>query len=1360
MSILSEGFELNSETLPLISGMGELIPGGFFIYHAYGSQELIACNRKMWQLFGCDSEEQFRAHVGNSFRGIVHPDDYEATEQSIRAQIATHNDRTDHVVYRFVRRDGSVGVMDDYGHFADSQLFGPLYYVFVQDVSAQYKANQEKRSEELQQLIAGYASSYDIVYLVDMADGSLEVCKMADHMLESTGRFEDFGQARDFTLNRVIHPRDRRRMDREFSFDVIRKKLCDTLSYSTEYCLLKNGSTFWGEMTVTAAGQDRIILSMAERDLEIAKRQLEEKRYGEYMALYAVDIDTRRLRAIKTSPLLGTMRPDESADYVQKMQQFALQCENDAREFFQRIADLDNVCTDFAREDKRTFVYKSDNLLPGSWMEVTSYLLERHEDGTPALFTLGFSRADSFAAERNELQVQLRQNMEMIGGLAEEYYALYYFNIAKDIFSVYSLDEKRFPETAKIVHGKMDPVSTMARFGSSPLVHPDDRARFAGLDAAGVARLLAHSKKHSIRFRRNFGGRYLWCELDLVKYEDVDEPANAIAVGFAQRDADIRNEMVLQSSFSIMNKLLPPDESVNGLLALAGDYYGAERAYLFELDGRRQTTSNTYEWCADGVEAMIDKLQDVPIAAIDGWLLEFRRRGAFFMGSVDDERNSTQGCELLEMQGISRLIAAPILSGQEIVGFVGVDNPTKACDSVMAIESIAAISYGEILRRKEKDEEHVTLQKLTDTFKSVYFVDLSKDYMHNWKIDEFGADAYGGVGKYSDRMGGYVRQYIAQADRDRCLEMTSPAYILEKFRSCDRFSVEMTDIMQGEERNYLFDFVKVSPDGSQLVISCTDVTESVARERKQAKALEEALSMAQSANRAKTTFLNNMSHDIRTPMNAIIGYTGLAASHIDNKQQVQDYLAKIGQSSGHLLSLINDVLDMSRIESGKMNLDEKPENLPELIHMLRDIVQADINAKQHDLFIDTVNVHDERVVCDKLRLNQVLLNILSNAIKYTAPRGTISMRITQLAVKPSGYATYEFCIKDNGMGMSEEFIKTIYDPFTRVKSSTVSGIQGTGLGMAITKNIIDMMGGQIDVQSQLGKGTEITVTFEFKLAGQPQEPVQLEKYKGLRGLIVDDNAETCMSIARMLKDIGMRSLWCTSGKEAVIRARDAYRNNDRYKLYIIDWLMPDMNGIETTRRIRKEIGDDTPIIILTAYDWPDIEQEAREAGVTAFVSKPMFPSDLHRVLAGCMGAEMAAQEPARSGEQLDLAGRKILLVEDNDLNREIATAVLEEYGCRVFTANDGDVAVEKMKAAREGDYDLVLMDIQMPTMDGYEAARQIRALESSVSGIPILAMTANAFEEDRQAALESGMNDHIAKPIDIEKLKITLAKYL
>ena len=1350
---------ITPETLPLIEQLGELLPGGFFLYHAYGEQQLIYSNSKMTVLYGCDTPEEFRALVGNSFKGIVHPDDYERTENSIRRQIREHQDNIDHVSYRFIRKDGTVGMMDDYGHFAHSEAFGDVYYVFVQDVSDQYEESLELdriRKEEIVRISEGMFGDYDLIYEI-APDDSVTVRKMDDDMAEAKENFKTFTEVRAFFLDKVVHPRDRARMAQETDMNALRQKIAKKHSHSAEYSILKGGATVWSEMTVLAGGDGKIILAIAERDLEIGKRHLSDKRYDEYMALYVADIDTATLRAIKVSPLFGSMNVGGILPYTPGLMEFAQTLQGEAREFFTRLADLEYVKSELATEDKHTFSYRSELNAEGKWIDLTSYVIERHADGSPAMFTLGFSVVDSLGSARSELLERLGSSQQIIGGLASEYYALYYYNIDEGCFKIHTLNEENLPEAAQVVNSGISTLDTLHEFGASSLVHPDDRHIFAEIDDDWFRTRLAHRKKLTLRFRRNFGGKFLWTEFDIIKYENVDERPNAIALGFAERDAEIRSQHVLNKALDLMSDNIPVQQSVDTLLKLAGEFYKAERSYIFEIKSRTNTLDNSYEWCAEGVEPMIDRLQDIPLEVCEGWMKEFRRQGAFFMDALDTEHNTPETVEILEMQGISTLVAAPIMSGSEIVGFIGVDNPIAAKGEISVLRHIASIAYSQILRRREADEEHVTMSKLTDTFLSVYFVDLERDYMRNYKIAEHGKSLYGGAGKYSVNMGGYVRNMVAERDRERCILQTSPEYILGQFAKSDHFSVDMVDTMTGRELDYLFDFIKVSEDGNQLVICCTDVTESLAKERAQQKRLEEALSMAQSANRAKTTFLNNMSHDIRTPMNAIIGYTGLAASHIDNKDQVQAYLSKIGQSSSHLLSLINDVLDMSRIESGKMNLDEKPENLPEVIHALRDIVQADIHAKRHDFLIDTVGVKDENVICDKLRLNQALLNILSNAIKYTAPGGTISMRITEKTVKPNGYATFEFRIKDNGMGMSKEFVRTIYDPFTRVKSSTVSGIQGTGLGMAITKNIIDMMGGGIEIESELGKGTEIIVTFDFKLASDAVESIELPEYKGLRGLIVDDDADTCMSVAKMLRDIGMRSLWCTSGKEAVLRARDAHINNDSYKVYIIDWLMPDMNGIETTRRIRKEIGDEVPIIILTSYDWSDIEEEAREAGVTAFVGKPMFPSDLRKVLAECAGR---SAKPEQAEDGIDLGGRRILLVEDNELNREIASAVLEEYGCAVATANDGDVAVEMIRNASEGDYDLVLMDIQMPNMDGYEATRQIRALGTPISRIPILAMTANAFEEDRQAALEAGMNEHIAKPIDIRNLKSTLAKFL
>ena len=525
--------------------------------------------------------------------------------------------------------------------------------------------------------------------------------------------------------------------------------------------------------------------------------------------------------------------------------------------------------------------------------------------------------------------------------------------------------------------------------------------------------------------------------------------------------------------------------------------------------------------------------------------------------------------------------------------------------------------------------------------------------------------------------------------------------------------------------------------------------------------LQVAVEKAESANRAKSTFLSNMSHDIRTPMNAIIGFTTLALSNIDDTDRVKDYLGKTLASSNHLLSLINDVLDMSRIESGKIHLEEVEVNLSDVLHDLKTIVSGQIYAKQLELYMDAMDVTDEDVYCDKTRLNQILLNLLSNAIKFTPAGGTVSVRVRQLAGKVRGCGQYEFRIKDNGIGMSQEFAQKIFEPFERERTSTVSRIQGTGLGMAITKNIVDMMGGTIEVQTAQGKGTEFTVCVPMR-AQTEQRPVEkITELEGLKALVVDDDFNTCDSVTKMLVKVGMRAEWTLSGKEAVLRARQALEMSDVYHAYIIDWRLPDMNGIEVTRQIRS-LHDDTPIIILTAYDWSDIEVEAKAAGVTAFCAKPMFMSDLRETLMSALG-----QKPADAVQRLlpeknaDFKGKHILLVEDNELNREIAQEILREYGFLVDSAENGAVAVEKVSTAAPGSYDLVLMDVQMPIMDGYTATRKIRALDDPARAkLPILAMTANAFDEDRRNALESGMNGFLSKPIVIDDLVQELRKIL
>ncbi len=723
-------------------------------------------------------------------------------------------------------------------------------------------------------------------------------------------------------------------------------------------------------------------------------------------------------------------------------------------------------------------------------------------------------------------------------------------------------------------------------------------------------------------------------------------------------------------------------------------------------------------------------------------------------------------------RAVWKSFAAPVACGQpekclllcsDITAQVASGRLTPARDQECSFD---ASRLSELL--DETRTQLAIVDALSRSFENAYIVDVAEGTFRVLKLDGFVTEDLVGPDlktrhSYLPYLEAYTASRVFVDDREahlRDLQIDAVRSVLaDKDDHTGQYRVVDEDGTQHTCQYRLIVFQR-DADGTphQVILACQNIDDIVEQEARDRQVLTNALAAAEHSSRAKTTFLNNMSHDIRTPINAIIGFTSLAAMHIDNHDQVADYLKKIQTSSQHLLSLINDVLDMSRIESGRIRLDETEVNLASVMHDLKVIVQSGIVSKQLDFFIDTVDVTDEDVVCDRLRLNQILLNLLSNAMKFTEPGGYVSLRIAQLSGAPTGYADYEFRVKDSGVGMSEEFLEHVFEAFERERTTTVSRTPGTGLGMAITKSIVDMMGGTIEAHSVVGRGSEFVVSLRFKVVGKAREDVSVKKLEGLRALVVDDDLDTCKSVSRMLHQIGMHPEWTTSGKEAVHRAAFALEQGSEFYAYIIDWLMPDMNGIEVVRRIRAVIGDTSPIIILTAYDWSDIEVEARQAGVTAFCAKPLFLSELRALLENPDALRPTITDPF--GE-VDLRGARILLVEDNELNAEISVEILKCAGSRVTVARNGKEALDLVADSPADMFDLVLMDVQMPIMDGYEATRAIRALpDQARAGLPIFAMTANTFEEDRQRALACGMNGHISKPIDIPSLLATIAAAL
>lgn len=546
---------------------------------------------------------------------------------------------------------------------------------------------------------------------------------------------------------------------------------------------------------------------------------------------------------------------------------------------------------------------------------------------------------------------------------------------------------------------------------------------------------------------------------------------------------------------------------------------------------------------------------------------------------------------------------------------------------------------------------------------------------------------------------------------------------------------------------------------SRVLLIIQDVTQSKRSEREAREALRDAYLAANRANQAKTVFMSNMSHDIRTPMNAIIGMTAIAGAHIDEKERVLDCLGKITQSSRHLLSLINEVLDMGQIERGSITLAEEEFRLPDLINDLVTLVKLDVEQHQHDLSVVISDIHNEEVIGDRLRIQQIFVNILSNAVKYTPDGGKIRLTISEKAAR-SSTACFEFIIEDNGIGMTEEFQKIIFDPFTRADTERTTKVPGTGLGMAITKNLVSMMNGDIKVESGPGKGSRFTVTIFLRL--QENEYLSTEELADLPVLVADDDRACCESAVEILREIGMNGEWVLSGREAVTRTLERHESGEDFFAVILDWKMPDMDGIQTAKEIRRRVGDDVPIIVFTAYDCSEVEKEAREAGVDAFITKPLFRSRLTALFKDLVSGKKRKHSDHAGYEELgggDFSGKRVLLVEDNDINREIAMEIIGATGAETDFAENGKAAVDLIREKGPGRYDIVFMDIQMPIMNGYEASMAIRELPG-FSELPIIAMTANAFAEDVVLAKKAGMNEHIAKPLDLKKLGEILRKWL
>ena len=684
---------------------------------------------------------------------------------------------------------------------------------------------------------------------------------------------------------------------------------------------------------------------------------------------------------------------------------------------------------------------------------------------------------------------------------------------------------------------------------------------------------------------------------------------------------------------------------------------------------------------------------------------------------------------------------------------------------ILALRDVDEEMRRQLKQTREMEMQREIIEGLGSEYYSVLLVDPKTDMTTVYRAEEEDGRAIAEYfhrhhNSWSKGLGSYCDEVVSQASRAEFMEKLSLNHIRGDGRDYSFTYERLKDggVIYLQAR---VSFVHERNGGLVAVIGTRNVDDLIKKERQQETALRAAYDAAEAANRAKTDFLSNMSHDIRTPMNGIIGMTAIAAAHIDNRERVQDCLQKITQASKHLLSLINEVLDMSKIESGKVDLVEQEFNLSELVDNLLTMTSAQIKAHRHELSVNISGVAPEAVIGDSLRIQKVFTNMMGNAVKFTPDGGRIQLSISE---KPSGQpkvGCFEFVFEDNGIGMSEEFLGQIFKPFTRAEDGWVSKTQGTGLGMSISRNIVRMMGGDIKVESKLGVGSRFTVTIYLKLQDDAQ--THYDRFADLNVLVADDDAMSLESCCSMLDDLGMKAEGVASGAQAVDRVVLRHRQKQDYFACIIDWKMPGMDGIATTRAIRRAVGDEVPVIIISAYDWSDIEQEARAAGANAFISKPLFLSRLAKTFSALVGDEEGKEPetPLVALENLNLRGNRVLLVEDNALNVEIATEVLRMTGLDVDCATDGTEAVDCMAECEDGYYDMIFMDIQMPRLNGYDATRAIRAMNRPYcKQIPIIAMTANAFAEDVQAAKTVGMNEHIAKPLDMNALARVLNKWL
>ncbi|MDD5832052.1 MAG: response regulator [Clostridiales bacterium] len=986
------------------------------------------------------------------------------------------------------------------------------------------------------------------------------------------------------------------------------------------------------------------------------------------------------------------------------------------------------------------------------WAECSFIEGERTPDGrlSHVVFTTRVIH-DAKIKELNTLE-KIRDEMEIAGALSRDYPDVSLLDLKNDTAITIKRKGVIIPEDQRVIRRSY--YDTWDYYISKYVYEADREAVYDAVSIDRVKLALENENEYSCSYRASADETGLhYYQASFIRFRSRHNEESQIILGFRCVDSIVEED---QKNAQIQR------EQLNIIDALSREY-----SSLFKIDA---ATGKMSLYRTDGI-GIDPRLLNVLLkdGDFDSILLKYIENYVV-PEDRDRLRASISLSVLLEKVpevGLYKLGYKRIMNG--VVSYYEM-NTVKTVDEsgavtfVLGMRDVDEESRRQLKQTREMEMQREIIEGLGSEYYSVLLVNPETDNVTTFRA---AGDEGRAIQEYfrrfdnrwTDGIRAYSEELVTDASRSEFIEKLSLRHIRD-----DGNDYSFTYEKLGKE-GIVYLQARISfvhgRDGSLVaVVGTRNVDDLIKKERQQELALKSAFEAAEAANRAKTDFLSNMSHDIRTPMNGIIGMTAIAAAHIDDKERVQDCLKKTAQASKHLLSLINEILDMGKIESGKVDLIEEEFNLSDLIDNLLTMTNSQIAEHGHELSVNITGVRHEEVLGDSLRIQKVFTNLMSNAVKYTPDGGKIRLSITEKPSNQTRVGCYEFVFEDNGIGMDEEFQSRIFEPFARARDERVNRIQGTGLGMTISRNIARMMGGDIKVESRPGEGSRFTVTIYLKL--RDDEELRCDRFVDLDVLVADDDELSLESCCSMLNDLGMKAEGVGSGGEAVDRVIIHHNEKRDYFACIIDWKMPDMDGIAVTRAIRNAVGDKVPIIIISAYDWSDIEQEARAAGANAFISKPLFRSRLARTFSELVGEEeIKASEPLDELDSIDLKGKRALLVEDNDLNAEIASELLGMTGIDVERAADGIKAVDMMTECQDGYYDIIFMDIQMPRMNGYDASRAIRSMNRSYcSKIPIIAMTANAFAEDVQAAKTVGMNEHIAKPLDLNAMAKVLKRWL